>query len=131
MTRHHLRRVSTCCGVPLSSSCPSTAMGRRGGVRKSGMSHSIKKLMRRSAATGHLVKNTKAKSREPRHPGAKVVSFNAKRRAAAAGEEGEKQKMGVGSLKGGTERRIEMRKAMSKQARLEKTARRRGIVPAC
>ena len=104
-------------------------MGRRGGVRKSGMSHSIKKLMRRSAATGHLVKNTKAKSREPRHPGAKVVSFNAKRRAAAAGEEGEKQKMGVGSLKGGTERRIEMRKAMSKQARLEETARRRGIVP--
>ena len=101
-------------------------MGRRGGMRSSKMTHSIKKLLRRQGAPG-LVKSKKAKARPPVHPGHKVLSVNAKRKlAAAAGEDDET--MGL-AQKSGTVARAEARKVAGKQARLDEIARRRGILP--
>jgi nuclear GTP-binding protein len=101
-------------------------MGRRGGKRLSKMSHSVKKLLRREGEPG-VVKAKKAKSRTPIHPGHRVVTVNAKRKAERDAEpEDRKKTYGVPS---GTERRAEVRQALGKQARLEILARRRGIVP--
>ena len=97
-------------------------MGRRGGVREKKMSRSIKKLMRRTSDTSHLIRGKKAKAKTPKHPGAKVVSVNAKRKKALA--------EGADAVpKTATEKRAEARKTLGKEARLEEIARRRGIVP--
>ena len=102
------------------------AKARRGGGSSKGMAHSVKKMMRRFSTTTHLVKGTKRQAKQPVHPGAKVVSKNAKWKKALA--EGEPIKVGPhGKLIGGTEKRAEARKALGKQARLEETARRRGM----
>ena len=103
--------------------------GRRGGFGGSKLSHSLKKMLRRQ--TSGLVKAKKAKSRDPIHPGHKLVTVNAKRRQerAEGNEEGDEAKTKVRGVASGTEKRAEVRKALGKQARLEETARRRGILP--
>ena len=87
------------------------------------MSHSIKKLLRREGQPG-VVKAKKAKQRAPTHPGARKLSFNAKRKMALAEGTAETEQQPTG-----TTARAEARKALGKQARLEQTARRRGIFP--
>ena len=120
-------------GKRLSRSCAwttvltvSNTMGRRGGVRSKSMTHSIKKLLRREGVKG-LVKGNKSKLKAPVHPGKKVASANAKRRAELAGETADASQAEKRS--DGTAKRAEARKALGKQARLDAFAARRGIVP--
>lgn len=102
-------------------------MSRRGGQRQKSLTHSIKKLVRRHGAPG-VVKAKKAKRREPTHPGHKVLSVNAKRRAALMSED-EEAAASSKARPAGTEGRAQARIASGKQARLEELARRRGILP--
>ena len=98
-------------------------MGRRGGVRQKKLSHSIKKLLRRSGVPG--VKGKKAKLKPPAHPGHREMSKLAEGTAGDAMEILPKK----GSLAEGTAKRAEQSAALSKQARLDLIAKRRGIVP--
>lgn len=105
-------------------------MGRRGGVRQKKLSHSIKKLLRRSGVPG--VKGKKAKLKPPAHPGHREMSKHAKKKISLAeGTSGDAMEIvpKKGSLAEGTAKRAEQSAALSKQARLDLIAKRRGIVP--